>query len=51
MVRFHAPIARGAGSNPDWGTKIPDASQHAEKKKKALLLCVCADMPMYLHIL
>lgn len=26
--RFHAPIARGAGSNPDWGTKIPDASQH-----------------------
>ena len=43
MVRFHAPIARGVGSNPDWGTKIPDASLMAGKKKKKTtsFVCVC----------
>ena len=33
-LRLHAFIAVGAGSNPGWGAKIPDAEQHDQKKKK-----------------
>ena len=33
-LRLHASITVGAGSNPGWGAKIPDAEQHDQKKKK-----------------
>ena len=33
-LRFHAYTAVGMGSIPGLGTKIPDATQHDQKKKK-----------------
>ena len=33
-LRLHASITVGAGSNPGWGAKIPDAEQHDQKNKK-----------------
>ena len=33
-LRFCASNARSAGSIPGWGTKIPHAVQHGQKKKK-----------------
>ena len=33
-LRLPASTAVGAGSNPVWGAKIPDAEQHDKKKKK-----------------
>ena len=35
-LRFCASNARGAGSSPGWGTKIPHAVRHGQKKKKQL---------------
>ena len=32
-LRLHASITVGAGSNPGWGAKIPDAEQHDQKNK------------------
>ena len=34
-IRFHAYTAVGMGSIPGLGTKIPDATQHDQKKKKS----------------
>ena len=30
---LHAFTAEGPGSIPDWGTKIPQAARHSQKKK------------------
>ena len=32
-LRLHAPNARGMGSIPGWGTKIPHATGWGQKKK------------------
>ena len=31
---LHAFIAKGSGSIPGWGTKIPQAMRHGQKKKR-----------------
>ena len=33
-LQLHAPNAGGMGSIPGWGTKIPHATQHGQKKKR-----------------
>ena len=33
-LRLHTPNGGGTGSIPGWGTKIPHATQHAQKKPK-----------------
>ena len=35
-LRLHAPNARGMGSIPGWGTKIPPAAQHGQKINKTV---------------
>ena len=32
-LRLCAFIAKGIGSTPGWGAKIPQAAQHGQKKK------------------
>ena len=41
MVGFHAFTAKGRGSSPGRGTKIPQAMQHSQKKKKKKLIEHC----------
>ena len=37
-LRLHPPNARGTGLIPDWGTKIPQAAWHGQKKKKDVII-------------
>ena len=37
MIRTRAFTAEGPGSIPGWGTKIPQAMQYGQKKKKIFL--------------
>ena len=35
-LELHAFTAEGPGSIPGWGTKIPQAAQHSQKKRKKM---------------
>ena len=46
---FHACTAEGSGLIPGWGTKIPQAAQHSQKKEQLIPFTLCACSQTHIH--
>ena len=50
-LRFCASTAEGAGLIPSWGTKIPHAVHHSQKRKKISISCTLNQYPVISSLL